>query len=427
MLDRRQFLQSAATAGAGLATAGLSLAPGSVLGANDKIVVAVMGVNGRGKDHCNNFAAQPNVEIAYICDVDERAVARAIDLVEKKTGKKPKGITDIRKVLEDPAVDAISIATPDHWHAPATIMACSAGKHVYVEKPASHNAREGELAIAAARKYNKVVQLGTQRRSMPGVREAVEKVRSGAIGKVVFARGWYNNNRKGIGNGKPAPVPQWLDYSLWQGPAPERPFQDNLIHYNWHWFWNWGTGELGNNGIHSLDVCRWGLGVDYPERVTAGGGKYGFVEDDQETPDIMITTYHFGDKLITWEGRSRQLHGFEGNGFGVAFYGDNGTIVLDGGNYKVLDPKGKEISNNPGNGSDAPHFANFLECIRSSQRPNADIEEGVKSTMLCHLGNIAWRSGNTVNADPKTGHVKDNKAAQAFWGREYRKGWEPHV
>ena len=431
MIGRRQFLQKATVASAALAGGGL--APGfAAPGANDKIVVAIVGVNGRGSGLANVFAGQPNCEIGYICDVDERAMNRVIASVEKKTGKAPKAQGDFRKVLEDHAVDAMVIAMPDHWHAPATILSCSAGKHVYCEKPASHNAHEGELAIAAARKHNRVVQIGTQRRSMPALREAIDRLHAGVIGNVVMARGWYNNSRKGIGNGKQASVPNWLNYSLWQGPAPEKPFQDNLIHYNWHWFWHWGTGELGNNGIHTLDICRLGLQVEYPDRVTAGGGKYGFVSDDQQTPDILLTQYNFGEKLIAWEGRSRQPHGFEDSDFGIAFYGDKGTMLMDGGKYRLLDPKGKEIPAGPdehrsGDGSEGPHVKNFLECIRSAQKPNADIEEGVKSTLLCHLGNIAWRTGRTVNVEAKNGHIKDDREQQGLWGREYRKGWEPVI
>ena len=423
-MNRRELLGGAALAGAALATeAGSSR---RAVAANDKVVLGVMGVNGRGSDVARGFAATGKAEIAYVCDVDDRAIAKGLASVGRAQMTTPKTVKDFRRILDDPSVDALIVAAPDHWHAPATIMAVNAGKHVYCEKPASHNAHEGEMAIAAARKHNKVVQIGTQRRSMPTVIDAIQKLKAGEIGRVLFARGWYNNARPSIGHGKPAPVPGYLDYTLWQGPAPEREYKDNLIHYNWHWFWHWGTGELGNNGIHSLDVCRWGLGVDYPTRVTAGGGKYRH-DDDQETPDSMITTYDFGDKFITWEGRSWSKRGFEDSGFGIAFYGENGTMVLDGGNVKVLDANGKEVRKVAGSSSDAPHFLNFMECVRNGGRPNADVEHGVKSTLLCHLGNIAWRTGHTLNINPENGHVKDDSAAQKLWGREYRPGWEPKV
>jgi predicted dehydrogenase len=420
-MNRRYFLKTAALAGASAA-----LAPRvHSASANDKIVLAVMGTNGRGSDHVKGFMAQPNVEIAYVCDVDDRAIAKGIKLTPE--GKRePKGIKDFRTALDDKSVDALVVAAPDHWHAPATILACSAGKHVYVEKPASHNPQEGEWMVQAARKHNRVVQVGTQRRSMPGVLEALEHLRSGAIGRVLLSRGWYNNSRPSIGHGRSAPVPQWLDYSLWQGPAPERPFRDNVIHYNWHWFWHWGTGELGNNGIHSLDICRMGLGVDYPLRVTSGGGKYRY-DDDQETPDTHMVTYDFGDKSIVWEGRSWHRHGFDNSAFGIAFYGENGTILIDGSNYRILDPRDKEISKGSGSGSDTPHLRNFLDCIRNGKRPNADIEEGHKSTLLCHLGNIAYRTSHALVLDPKTHHIVDDRKAQALWKRDYRRGWEPKV
>jgi predicted dehydrogenase len=422
-MDRRRFIRQGVAAGAAtLGMGSFSRAAGSPGG---RVTVGVMGVNGRGRDHVNAFIAA-GAEIAYVCDVDKRALARAVALAEGKQPRSPQGVSDFRRMLDDPAVDAISIAAPDHWHGPATILACAAGKHVYVEKPACHNPHEGELMVAAARKHDRVVQAGTQRRSMPGVIEAIGRLKGGEIGKVLFARGWYDNTRGSIGRGKSAPAPEWLDYTLWQGPAPERPFRDNLLHYNWHWFWHWGTAELGNNGVHALDVCRWGLGVDYPHRVTAGGGRYAY-DDDQETPDTCVVTFDFGDKGITWEGRSWHPRGFEGSTFGIAFYGDRGTLVIDSGSYRILDLKGHEAAKAENSGSDLPHFKNFLDCVRSGKRPNADIEEGHKSTLLCHLGNIAYRTGHTLNIDPATGHILEDAEAQALWRREYRKGWEPKV
>jgi predicted dehydrogenase len=222
------------------------------------------------------------------------------------------------------------------------------------------------------------------------------------------------------------PVPARLNWELWQGPAPEKAYRDNVVHYNWHWFWHWGTGELGNNGIHSLDLCRWGLGVDYPKRVTSGGGRYHY-DDDWETPDTQTVTYDFGDKFITWEGRSCNPHGLEGSGFGAAFYGEKATLFIDGGGYRIVDQKNKEAERVGGPGGDATHIQNFIECIHNGKRPTADIEEGHKSTLLCHLGNIAQRTGRTINCDPKNGRIIDDKEAEKLWGREYRPGWEPRV
>jgi predicted dehydrogenase len=297
---------------------------------------------------------------------------------------------------------------------------------VYVEKPGSHNAREGEWLVAAARKASRVVQMGNQRRSWPAVIEAIARLREGAIGTVRSARCWYNNNRPTIGHGKPAPVPSELDFSLWQGPAPERPYTDNVVHYNWHWRWHWGGGELANNGIHALDLARWGLGVDCPQRVTCGGGRYHF-RDDQETPDTALATFDFGDKVAIWDGSSCHPRSAEGLAF-VTFYGDNGSLALTGGgSYKIFDLKGKEVSKGNSPGGDRVHFVNFFDCIRKGQRPNSDIEEGQKSTLLCHLGNIAYRTGRTLTLDPKTRTLVNDKEATALWGREYRKGWKPQA
>lgn len=422
-ISRRQFVKQTTVATAALATVGPSL---HAQDANNKLVVAVMGTNGRGLAHINALLSIPNVEIAYICDVDDKAMEKGMHAVAKKQEKKPQGIKDFRKALEDKSVDVLTIATPNHWHAPATIFACAAGKHVYVEKPGSHDPREGELMVAAARKNNRVVQMGNQRRSVPWMIELMEKLKGGEIGDLKFARCWYNNARGSIGHGKEAPAPATLDYSLWQGPAPERPYKDNLIHYNWHWFWHWGNGEIGNNGVHSLDLARWGLEVDCPKRVTCGGGRYHF-KDDQETPDTYVTTYDFGDKGIVWEGHSCHPRGFEGVGFGVTFYGTNGALVIAGDSFKVCDMNGKVLREFAGKRTDVDHFQNFFNCIRDGKRPNAEIEDGQKATLLCHLGNIAWRVGRTINMNTETRKIVGDKEATALWGREYRKGWEPKV
>ena len=421
-LNRRSFLKQTAVASAAAAVVSTRPWLRAADSPGDKIVLGVMGVNGRGSDLARGFSSLSGAEVAYVCDVDSRAAEKAAKLLGNKQPRAPKTVKDFRRVLEDRNVDALIIAAPDNWHAPATILACAAGKHVYVEKPASHNAREGELMVAAARKHKRVVQLGTQRRTWPGVVEGVHKVHDGALGRVLFSRGWYNNTRASIGHGKASPVPDWLDWELWQGPAAERPFRDNVVHYNWHWFWHWGTGELGNNGIHSLDICRWGLGVDFPTRVTSGGGKYRH-DDDQETPDTHSVTFDFAGKSLVWEGRSWHPRGFEGSQFGIAFYGEKGTMVIDGGGYKVFDFKGAELDKGSGPAGDTEHLQNFLDC----KRPNAEIEEGHKSTLLCHLGNIAWRTSHTLRIDPTNGHILGDAEAQALWGREYRPGWEPKV
>jgi len=425
-LPRRQFLGQGAALAAGLLTGPTFLR--SADAASKKLVVAVMGLS-RGLAHVQACLGLPDVEIAYLCDVDERRLQRAINVVSEhqaKPAKLPQGVKDFRTILDDKRVDALTIAAPNHWHAPATILACQAGKHVYVEKPGSHNIQESEWMVAAARKHSRVVQMGNQRRSWPGVIEAMAKLKGGAIGPVRSARTWYNNRRGTIGTGKPAPVPKELDYALWQGPAPELPYKDNVVHYNWHWRWHWGGGELANNGVHALDLARWGLGVDCPRRVTCGGGRYHF-KDDQETPDTILASFDFGDKAIFWDSSSCHARTPENLNF-VTFYGDNGSLALTGGGaYKVFDPKGKEVDKGSSAGGDRVHFTNFFEGIRSGQRPTAEIEDGQRSTLLCHLGNIAYRTGRTLTVDPKTTAILDDKEATALRGRDYQKQWQPKV
>ncbi len=435
-LTRRTFLATSSALGVGLAaprwwrSAALGADP---VPPSKKIIVGVMGTShnadggdGRGSALAAGFASLPGAEVAYVCDVDARNVGKTVDSVAKKQSRAPKGVKDFHAILDDPAVDALVVATPDHWHGPATLLGCAAGKHVYVEKPASHNAREGEWMTAAARDKKRIVQLGTQRRSWPGLIEAMEQLKSGAIGRVISAKCYYTNGRLTIGHGKEAPVPEWLDYSLWQGPAPEKPFRDNLVHYNWHWFWHWGTGEMGNNGIHYIDLARWGLGVDYPTRVISTGGKYRY-DDDQETPDTNILTCEFGDKLLTWEGRSWAKHTPLDPDFDVCFHGEKGMLAIRGTGYSLYDADGKETSKVPGVGGDAVHLQNFINAIQNGEKQNAPIEEGVKSTLLCHLGNISYRVGRAVKLDPKAHTIAGDEEAAGLWGRTYRKGWEPVV
>jgi predicted dehydrogenase len=419
-LSRRAFVQSAAVATVAAATLPRLFAQNAP---SNRVRVAVMGLH-RGEAHVNGFMAADNVEVACVCDVDRRAADKAAALVEQKTGKRPQIVTDFRRILDDKSIDALSIAAPNHWHAPATILACAAGKHVYVEKPGSHNAREGELMVAAARKHQRIVQMGNQRRSWPHVIEAIGKLHGGAIGKVRSARAWYAADRGTIGRGQPAPVPEWLDYSLWQGPAPERPYRDNVVHYNWHWRWHWGGGEMANNGIHALDVARWGLGVDCPRRVTCGGGRY-FFDDDQETPDTTLATFDFGHCLATWEGHSCNPRGLEGTGFGLTFEGDAGSLLLLDAGWKQFDAKKKLMAEAGGKWDDTRHFANFINAVRGGEKLNSEIGEGQKSTRLCHLANIAWRTGHSVNVDPATRQLTGDRDARKLWGREYRRGWEP--
>jgi predicted dehydrogenase len=382
---------------------------------SERIRVAVIGVRGRGTDLAKGFAEAEDSEVVAVCDIDDAVFGKAVSAVESATGKAPRTEKDFRRLLDDKTIDAIAIATPDHWHALMAVFGCQAGKDVYVEKPASHNLVEGRRMVQAARKYDRVVQLGTQRRSAPYVQDAIEHVRSGALGKVGIARAWIHQQRQPIGHGKPAPVPEGVDYAMWQGPAPDRPFYPNRFHYNWHWFWHWGTGELGNNGIHGVDVARWGLDVEEPRRVTSGGGKYVF-DDDQEVPDTQVVTWEFDDCALVWEHRMWSKHGLEGSSFGIAFYGDKGTLLINEKGWRVVE--GAEAGGSAA-GASGNHFEDFLARMRDRQRPNADIETGHLSTRLCHLGNIAHRVGRKLTFDAASETFPGDDEANALLSREY--------
>jgi predicted dehydrogenase len=424
-LRRRQFLGIAGAAAAGMAL------PARAASAAETVVVAVMGVNSRGSQLIDDIVRVPGMEISTLVEVDEGIAARVAKKLVDLGRRAPTIVRDVRHAVSDPAIDAIVIAAPNHWHAPATILAAAHGKHVYCEKPTSHTPREGELMIEAQRKHGVIVQIGTQRRSDAVVREAIDIVRSGRIGRVLHARCWYTNRRGPIGRGKPAPVPKGLDWELWQGPAPDREYRDNVVPYNWHWRWHWGGGELANNGPHHLDVCRWGLGVTHPVKVTALGGRLRY-NDDQETPDTLDVAYDFGGRTILWEGLSWSSRSRDRIPYGAEFLGKTGTLVLDGrGGYAIFDDRNQPLP--PADAAARPepiaaaHMANFAACIRDGSTPNADVAEGHASTLLCHLGNIAYRTGRVLECDPATGRPRNVPEADPLWSREYRPGWEPVV
>ncbi len=440
-IDRRDFIKQTSAAGLGVAATAHGLSPllaftGSP---SEKIVVAVIGVNGRGVVHAQNFARLATSEVAYVCDVDANVVAKAVDSATKGQSKTPRVVTDFRRVLDDKAVDAISIAAPDHWHAPMTLLAMKAGKHVFVEKPSGHNPYEDELLIQAATKYDKRVQLGTQRRSGPRFFEAAAALKEGVIGKPYLARAWYANTRRGIGNGKPAPVPSNLDYELWQGPAPREPYRDNIIHYNWHWFTNWGTGEICNNGTHEIDVARWMLGVDYPTTVHSVGGRHHF-NDDWQFPDTQEATFVFeGGKSIIWQGQSCNGLELYGRSRGTAVLGTNGSVVVDRDGYVVYDlknkivkevkaaPKGDSLNTLGDDWLTQLHIDNFTSAVRTGTKLSAPIEDGAKTGMLCHLGTISQQVGRKLRTDATNGHILGDAEAAKLWSREYDPRWKPVV
>jgi predicted dehydrogenase len=409
-----------------------------IIGANEKIRVSMMGVNSRGNALAQNFAYQEQCDVLHFCDVDSRAIEKCAANVSKLQEIKPERFGDFRKSLESKDIDVLVVAAPDHWHAPAALLAMQAGKHVYLEKPCSHNPREGEILLEGAARFKKSVQMGNQRRSWPNVAEAISELKNGIIGRPYFGKGWYTNTRGPIGVGKEVPVPEWLNWDLWQGPAPRKAYKDNIVHYNWHWFWHWGTGEALNNGTHMADLLRWGLGVEFPVKVSSNGGRFHF-EDDWETPDTQVINWDFKEGVsMTWEGRSCNGKHVEGSSVGVEFCGEKGSLLITGGNeYKVFDQKNNLVKEkkdtqeidprdaaNPAGYLDGLHIQNLFNNITKGEPLNSDIRSGHASTLLVQLGNIAQRVGHSLETDPVNGHIKNDSEAQKLWSREYEKGWE---
>ncbi|MFP4548880.1 MAG: Gfo/Idh/MocA family protein [Fidelibacterota bacterium] len=439
--SRREFIKKSAVGTAGLALGAsmfTSKSYGRIIGANDRVNFAVLGLRSRAKGLLQGIAGSDNATITDICDVDTRYLTEYSQLVEDKFGKKPNHHKDIRKMLKSKDIDAIAIATPEHWHAPMAIMGLQAGKHVYVEKPCSHNPWEGELLVKAQRKYGKLVQMGNQQRSSAHTIAIIKRIHEGLIGKPYFGKAWYANTRGPIGVGKEGPVPDYLDWELWQGPAPRRPYKDNIHPYNWHWFWHWGTGETLNNGTHEVDVCRWALDEGYPEKVSASGGRYHY-DDDWEFYDTLITSYEYKDKMITWEGLSCQGKQYYNRGRGAMIHGTMGSVLIDRGGYIVYDRDNKEIEKFDANSADGSmdlvgagpmttmHFQNLLNGIRKGEPLHSPIDEGNISVTILQLSNIAWKLGRELNLDTKTGHVMGDKEAKGLCKREYEKGWEPEL
>lgn len=415
-MERRNFLAVAA--------AGAFARPAS---AYDKVNIAIIGVRGRGRALTGDFSRLSDVNISYLCDVDEQVYPRAAQVVETATGKRPPLVKDLRRVLDDKSIDAVVIATPDHWHAPATIMACDAGKDVYVEKPASHNLREGRLMINAARRGKRIVQLGTQSRSRGSTRHAIELIQSGRIGKILMAKAWDVQLRDNLGHKNDSTPPATVDYDTWNGPAPLLPFNENRFHYTWHWNWNYGTGDIGNDGVHQMDIARWALGVGMPTEITGMGRKVYF-DDDQQTPDTMNITYNFKDKVLMFEMRIWSSYGMEGQENGVAVYGTEGMMHIGRWSrvwgYKIYDGKGKLAEEGGGDAdADASHPRNFIDCVKSRKAPSAEIEIGHTSTTLCHLGNVVAKTGRALKYDGATETIVGDAEANKLLRREYRNHW----
>lgn len=445
--NRREFIRNVAVGAAGIAVGGAATGFSAksysrIIGANDRLNVALMGCGRRVGGYYNSLMYKNNnVDLAYICDVMKKQRDRVAKDLQGKVSGKAAVINDIREAFNDKSVDAIFNAAPDHWHAPGTWLAMQAGKHVYIEKPCSHSPREGELLVSFQQKYNKVVQMGNQQRSAKESQEIISEIHKGLIGDVYKAVAFYANARGECPVPKAAPVPEGLDWDLWQGPAPHVDYMHDTWDYNWHWYgWNWGTAEMGNNATHELDIARWALQVKYPESVYVEAAKRHFKNDGWEMYDTMEATFRFADnKVITWDGKSRNGHKTYGSDRGTIIYGSEGTVFVNRDGYVLFDRGGKKIRDVKSSGSEAgtalggggdmtdTHVSNFFNVIRGKESLlNSPIEQGAISQMLTHYANISYRINKPFNVNTKDGHILDRDAMK-LWDREYQKGWEPKL
>jgi len=441
--SRRSFIKKSAFGAAGMALAGTGMSAASyskIIGANDRINVAIIGLGRRLGAFTQPISMkESNVQLAYLCDVMESQRKRAAERFSKLIDYSPALENDVRRIYDDPKVDAIIDATPDHWHAPGTCYAVRAGKHVYVEKPCSHNPHEDYLLVAFQKKYGKVIQMGNQQRSSLESIEIINEIHNGAIGTPYQAVAFYNSARGEVPVAVKAPVPQGLDWELFQGPAPRQDYMHDTWDYNWHWYgWTYGTAEAGNNGTHELDVARWALQVDYPERVDVAAGKCHFVDDGWTMYDTMDATFKFpGNRIIKWDGKSRngyRTYGFGGRG--TVIYGSEGTVFVDRGGYKLFDRRGglvREVDSGSdeggmqlggGGGMTTMHVLNFFNAIRGKETLKSPITEGVISQHLVHLANISSRIDKGFDVNCQNGMALDRDALK-LWRREYEPGWEP--
>ena len=439
MITRREFVNGVAVGIAGAAVASTAKSYAQILGANERVNFATIGLNGRGHAHLSALNANKDTaRMAYCCDVDAHILAKYSAEAANTLGYAPIAEGDFRKTLESRDVDAISIAAPDHWHAPMAVLGLKAGKHVYVEKPSSHNPREGELLLQAQKRYGKLVQVGDQQRSSAHSIKIIQQIHDGLIGRAYYAQAWYVNDRKSMGTGKVVPVPDWLNWELWQGPAPRSEYKDNIHPYNWHWLFRYGTGESLNNGTHEVDICRWALQAGYPDRVTASAGRYAY-KDDWQFYDTMVTSFEYPDKLISWNGKCCNGMKYYGRDRGSLIQGTAGSVVLDRTSYEIYDlngnktsefSTGEHISSSDLVGHDAmtdAHFANFIAGIRTGEKLHSPIEIANVSVTMLQLSNIAWQVDRKLEINSSTGHVINDPEAMKLWARSYEKGWEVTV
>ncbi|GLR18398.1 Gfo/Idh/MocA family protein [Portibacter lacus] len=439
MIKRRNFIKASALAGTGISLGLTAKSYANIIGANEKTNVAILGCYRRFPALAGPLSAMKDVNIRYVSDVDSRRQAKGMESISKKAGYDTIGEKNMNHILDDKDVDAVFIALPDHWHAPAAWMAMDAGKHVYVEKPASHNPNESELLIKLQKKYGKVVQMGNQQRSSPESQEIITAIHEGIIGKAYKALAFYSNSRGRVPDAHKVPAPDYLDWDLFQGPAPRQEFIDIVGDYNWHWYWQWGTGETGNNATHELDIARWALEVNFPKRAKVEAYKQHFVDDPWTMYDTMYATFEFEDqKVINWDGKSRNAYNTYGAGRGTIIYGSEGSVFIDRSLYKHFDRAGKLVKEvksdfseggvnlGGGGGMTNIHVHNFLEAVRGKAKQNSNIEDGAISTNLCHYANISYKMGNqALDIDPATGRFTDKNVMKKHWARTYEKGYEP--
>lgn len=417
--SRRTFLQQATAVGLGLGLSSRAIA------ANDKIQVACIGVKGQGGRLLHYFAKQPEVTVTHICDIDQGIRESRGEEIYKSTKRKPKLLNSYRDILSDKSIDAYVIGTPDHWHAIPTIEGCLAGKDVYVEKPDGHNIVEGRTMVAAARKANRMVQMGTQARSAPYLKTAIEYVKAGNLGKVILGRAWETARQGAVTRLKDGPVPKGVDYEMWLGPAPLKPFNRRRFHGSWRWFFDYGCGDLGNDGVHRLDYCRYVMGLEgLPRAISCSGGKF-FFNDAQEWPDTMMINYEYPGRLLVYEMRIWSQPRLHGVTEGAALYGENGWLLIHNRGWRAYDSKNEVVKEDGGGDNLQQHVRNFLEAMRTRKREslNQEIASGHESSVLCHAGNIAWRTGKKLKLDPKT-EMFDDREANQFRTRDYRKKYE---
>jgi len=444
MTNRREFIRKASASAAALSIGGIGMgiSPKSysrIMGANNRLNVAFMGCGRRVPAYYDAVKNKGNnVDLLYICDVMKSQRERTAAALEGSLDTSPRLVSDIRTVHDDPKVDAIFNAAPDHWHTPGTLLALQAGKHVYIEKPCSHNPFEGELLVSYQKEYGKVVQMGNQQRSAPESIDIIGQIHNGVIGTPYKAAAFFSSTRGEVPVPVKAAVPEGLHWDLFQGPAPHKEYMHDTWNYNWHWYgWTWGTAETGNNATHELDVARWALQVDLPENVIVEAAKRHFVNDGWTMYDTMNARFMFpGNKVITWDGKSRNGYSTYGSGRGTIIFGSEGTVYVDRDGYRLYDRVGKLVRERKSSGTEAGtalggggdmttlHVINFFDAIRGKAVQRSPIDKGAKSTLLCHLANISSRINRPLKVNPRNGHIYD-RAAMKLWKREYQPGWEP--